>query len=63
MAKDGVYPLHEPIVSGQQFGVDVRLVVGEQKKVEALTMMPDNLPDTSRELIPWTYPTSKKAQP
>ena len=52
MAKDGVYPLHEPIVSGQQFGVDVRLVVGEQKKVEALTMMPDNLPDTSRELIP-----------
>jgi len=40
-AKDGIYSLHKPLVIGQQFGVDVQLVVGERSKVESLTMKPN----------------------
>lgn len=36
-AKDGIYPLHTPIVIGNAFGVDVKLTVGERTKVEAIS--------------------------
>lgn len=35
-AKDGIYSLHEPIVIGNAFGVDVKLAVGDRAKVDAL---------------------------
>jgi hypothetical protein len=36
-AKDGIYSLHEPIVIGNAFGVDVKLAVGDRAKVDALS--------------------------
>lgn len=36
-AKDGIYSLHEPIVIGSAFGVDIKLVVGERAKVDAIS--------------------------
>jgi len=35
-AKDGIYSLHEPIVIGNAFGVDVKLAVGDRAKIDAL---------------------------
>ena len=36
-AKDGIYSLHEPIVIGSAFGVDVKLTVGDRVKVDAMS--------------------------
>ena len=36
-AKDGIYSLHDPIVIGNAFGVEVRLAVGERAKVDAMS--------------------------
>lgn len=36
-AKDGVFPLHEPIVIGNAFDVDVKLAVGDRAKVDAMS--------------------------
>lgn len=36
-AKDGIYSLHEPIVIGNAFGVDIKLAVGNRVKVDALS--------------------------
>lgn len=36
-AKDGVDPLHEPIVIGNAFDVDVKLAVGDRAKVDAMS--------------------------
>ncbi len=36
-AKDGIYSLHEPIVIGNAFGVDVKLAVGDRSKVDAMS--------------------------
>ena len=35
-AKDGIYSLHDPIVIGNAFGVDVKLAVGDRAKVDAM---------------------------
>ena len=35
-AKDGIYSLHDPIVLGNAFGVDVKLAVGDRAKVDAM---------------------------
>lgn len=39
-AHSGVYPLEKPLLIGQQFGGDVQLVVGERRKVEAMSALP-----------------------
>lgn len=36
-AKDGIYSLHEPIVIGSAFGVNVKLAVGDRTKVDAMS--------------------------
>lgn len=36
-AKDGIYSLHEPIVIGNAFGVDIKLAVGNRAKVDAMS--------------------------
>jgi hypothetical protein len=36
-AKDGIYSLHEPIVIGSAFGVDVKLACGDRVKVDAMS--------------------------
>ena len=36
-AKDGIYSLHDPIVIGNAFGVDVKLAVGKRAKVDAMS--------------------------
>lgn len=36
-AKDGIYSLHDPIVIGNAFGVEVRLAVGDRAKVDAMS--------------------------
>ncbi len=36
-AEDGIYSLHEPIIIGNAFGVDVKLVVGDRAKVDAMS--------------------------
>ncbi len=36
-AKDGIYPLHAPVVIGNAFGVEVNLTVGDRAKVEAIS--------------------------
>ena len=39
-AKDGIYSLHDPIVIGSAFGVEVRLAVGDRAKVDAMAETP-----------------------
>jgi hypothetical protein len=39
-AKDGIYSLHDPIVIGNAFGVEVKLAVGDRAKVDALAETP-----------------------
>ncbi len=46
--KDGIYPLHQPLVIGQKFGVDAQLVVGERSKVEASTMSRGKLEESTK---------------
>ncbi len=48
-AKDGIYSLHEPIVIGSAFGVDVKLAVGDRKKVDAMSETSTQVPTESRE--------------
>lgn len=40
IAKDGIYSLHDPIVIGSAFGVDVKLAVGDRAKVDAMAETP-----------------------
>jgi len=48
-AKGGIYSLHEPIVIGSAFGVDVKLAVGDRTKVDAMSETSTRAPTTTDE--------------